>query len=59
MTLDRRHSLMYFAGSLRFDSLPTGYCLLITFENRLDPYQAQQNVRSDLDPICLTLRWYS
>ena len=27
--------------------------------NRLDPDQAQQNVGPDLDPICLTLRWYS
>ena len=28
--------------------------LLITFENSLDPDQAQQNVRPDLDPSCLT-----
>ena len=30
-------------------------CLLITFANSLDPDQDQQNVGSDLDPICLTL----
>ena len=24
-----------------------------------DPDQARQNVRPDLGPICLTLRWYS
>ena len=29
------------------------------FANRLDPDQAQQNVGPDLDPICLTLCWYS
>ena len=29
-------------------------CLLITFANRLDPDQAQQNVGPDLDPNCLT-----
>ena len=28
--------------------------LLITFANSLDPDQAQQNVRPDLDPNCLT-----
>ena len=33
--------------------------LLITFVNSLDPDQAWQNVRSDLDPNCLTLWWYS
>ena len=37
--------------------------LLITFANSLDPDQAWQNVRFDLDPICLTLRiqsvWHS
>ena len=26
-----------------------------TFADSLDPYQAQQNVGPDLDPICLTL----
>ena len=31
----------------------------MTFANSLDPDQAQQNVGLDLDPICLTLRWYS
>ena len=31
----------------------------VTFANRLDPDQARQNVGPDLDPICLTLRWYS
>ena len=34
-------------------------CLLITLANRLDPDQARQNVKSDLDPNCLTLWWYS
>ena len=29
--------------------------MLITFANSLDPDQAQQNVRPDLDPNCLTL----
>ena len=33
--------------------------LFITFANRLDPDQVRQNARPDLDPICLTLRWYS
>ena len=32
---------------------------LITFSNSLDPDQARQNVRPDLDPNCLTLLWYS
>ena len=27
--------------------------------NNLDPDQARQNVRSDQDPVCLTLSWYS
>ena len=30
----------------------------ITFANRLDPDQARLNVVPDLDPFCLTLRWY-
>ena len=30
-------------------------CLLIIFKNSLDPDQARQNVRPDLDPSCLTL----
>ena len=34
-------------------------CQLITFANNLDPDQARQNVGPDLDPICLTLLWYS
>ena len=45
-----------------FNSFPASgdFCrLLITFANSLDPGQAQQNVRPDLDPNCLTLRWYS
>ena len=29
--------------------------LLITFANSLDPDQAWQNIRPDLDPNCLTL----
>ena len=44
-----------------FNSLPargTFGCLLITFANRLDPDQARQNVRPDLDPSCLTFGWY-
>ena len=37
-------------------SLPTyKCCLLTTFANSLDPGQARQNVRLDLDPNCLTL----
>ena len=31
------------------------YCLLITFANRLHPYQDRQNVCPDLGPNCLTL----
>ena len=30
-------------------------CLLITFANSLKPDQAQQYVRPDLDPNCMTL----
>ena len=38
----------------------TYYCrLLITFANNLDPPQARQKVRHDLDPNCLALYWYS
>ena len=33
-------------------------CLLITFANSLDPDQARHNVGPDLDPNCLTPRWY-
>ena len=33
------------------NSSPTISCLLITFANRLEPDQAQQNVGPDLDPI--------
>ena len=35
------------------------YHLLITFANSLDPDQAWQNVRPDLDPNYLKLWWYS
>ena len=44
-----------------FNSFPASgdFCrLLITFANSLDPDQAWQNVRPDLDPNCLTLLWY-
>ena len=34
-------------------------CLLITFENSLDPDKARHFVGPDLDPTCLTLWWYS
>ena len=40
-----------------FNSLPASgdFChLLIAFANSLDPDQARQNVRPDLDPHCLT-----
>ena len=40
------------------NSLPASvklWHLLITFANSLDPDQALQNVRLDLDPSCLTL----
>ena len=40
-----------------FNSLPASVdfsCLLIAFANILDQDQAQQNVRPDLDPNCLT-----
>ena len=43
---------------LSFNS-STSVLLLITFTNRLDPDLARQNVGPDLDPICLTLGWYS
>ena len=33
-------------------------CLLITFANNLDPDQARQNVRPDLDPNYFTPGWY-
>ena len=33
-------------------------CLLVTFANSLDPDQVRQNVRPDLGPNCLTLKWY-
>ena len=44
-----------------FKSLPARgdfYCLLIKVANSLDPDQARQNVGPDLDPNCLTPRWY-
>ena len=47
--------------SFVFNSLPargTFGCLLITIANSLDPDQARQNVRPDLDPSCLTSGWY-
>ena len=31
------------------------FCLLVSSANSLDPNQAQQNVRPDLDPNCLEL----
>ena len=34
-------------------------CLLITFENSLDPDKARHFVGPDLDPTCLTIWWYS
>ena len=47
--------------SFVFNSLPPSVdfcCLMITFANSLDPDQASQNVRPDLDPNCLTPGWY-
>ena len=44
---------------LFFDYLHVGgdVCLLlILFANTLDPYQARQNVRPDLDPDCLFMK---
>ena len=32
---------------------------MTSFVNSLDPDQAQQKVSPNVDPICLTLRWYS
>ena len=52
----------YFWGTKewgRINSLPTECHLLITFANSLDPDQAWQNVRPDLDPNCLTHWWHS
>ena len=43
---------------LWLNSLPANsrFChLLMIYANSLDPNQAQQNVRPDLDPRCLTL----
>ena len=49
-----------FTKRLYLRELFTSKChLLITSANSLDPDQARQNVGPDLDPICLTLRWYS
>ena len=54
-----------FAGGITscfvFKSLPTRVdfcCLLITFANSLDPDQARQNVRPNLDLNCLTSGLY-
>ena len=44
-----------------FTSLPAWgdfCCLLITFENSLDPDQARHFVGPDLGPNCLTPWWY-
>ena len=42
-----------------YNLFPTKCPLLIKFANSLDPDQARHFVGPDLDPICLTLRWYS
>ena len=39
--------------------LPSVCRLPITYANSLDQDQARHNVGPDLDPNCLTLRWYS
>ena len=55
--------LVPWLGQINGRRSPTECHLLITFANSLDPDQAWQNVRFDLDPICLTLRiqsvWHS
>ena len=50
---------MVFPLIMTFNLLSTECRLLITSANSLDPDQARQNVGPDLDPICLTFRWYS
>ena len=50
-----------FKFGIFFNSLLTSgdFChLLITIANSLDPEQARQNVRHDLDPNCLQFWWY-
>ena len=42
-----------------FVYLFVSFSFLISFANRLDIDQAQQNVRHGLDPIFVTPRWYS
>ena len=45
-----------------FNYLPARhhFCrLLLIFATSIDPDQARRNIRPDLDPNCLTLRWYS
>ena len=41
-----------------FNSLPLGATFVVCFANTLDPDQIQQNVWPNLDPNCLTPRWY-
>ena len=59
--LMQKHKLMLSDSlSLFFPMLTISLChLLKTFANNFDPDQAQRNVAPDLDPNCLTLRWYS
>ena len=55
-------SIIWEKGPYTINSFPANgnfCCLLITFANSVDPDQAWQNVRSDLDPNCLTFWWYS
>ena len=56
--LDKLHPVNLGLQFRAFYSLPASgeFChLLMTFANRLDPDQARQNVRPDLDPINLAL----
>ena len=52
-----RSALAFFvvAALNSFPAIGNICCLLITFANSLDRYQARQNVGPDLDPNCLTL----
>ena len=53
------HFSCLYTFDLLFSTASGDFChLLITFAYSLDPDQAQQDVRPDLDPNRLTLCWY-
>ena len=51
---DLRNAMLYWVNAL-----PAGSADNLKFANSLDPGQARQNIRPDLDPTCLTLGWHS